>query len=66
MPFIETQTRFKNTKMIKIQNNANETVAYDISPLDGYALHNVSLDVYELDPENENKHKFVSRGYSIG
>lgn len=65
MPFIETQTRFKNTKMIEIQNNANETVAYDISPLDGYALHNVSLDIYELDPENKNKYKFVSRRYSI-
>lgn len=66
MPFIETQSRFKNTKMMEIQNNANETVAYDIAPLDGYALHNVSLDVYELDPENEYKYKFISRGYSIG
>ena len=65
MPFIETQTRFENTKMLEIRNNANETVAYDIAPLDGYALHNVCLDVYELDPEKEEERKLVSRGYSI-
>lgn len=75
MPYVETEAYYDNTIMREIRNNDNILIAYDISPVDGYVLHNSSLDVYEVDmvetdgAEEEDveptiTRTLISRGYS--
>lgn len=64
MPYIEISSIYDNTLMKEIRNDENITTGYDISPIDGYVLHNKVLDEYEYDEDTGEPLKLISRGYS--
>ena len=64
MPFVETETRYENTTMREIRNDAGDLTGYDIAPIEGYVLHNSSFDVHEYDPETNKQGELISMGYS--
>lgn len=64
MPYINTESRYKNTVMREIVNNDGDLKGYDIAPVEGYVLHNKILDYYEYDPETKEDGDLIYRGYS--
>lgn len=66
MPFIETEARYENTTMREIRDKNHNIIAYDIAPIYGYVLHNVTFDSYEYNPETKEQGESISFGYSPG
>ena len=62
MQYIET--RFENTIMKEIRDNDNKLIGYDISPDEGYVLHNSKLDNHNYDIETKEQKELLTKGYS--
>lgn len=66
MPYVETESCYENTAMLEIRNKDNVLMGYDIAPVEGYVLHNSSLDQYEYDLETDKQKELIAHGYSYG
>ena len=64
MPYIDIESKYENTTMKEIRDNDDVLMGYDISPIEGYVLHNTTFDTYEYNPETEELVKLINRGYS--
>lgn len=64
MPYVEIDSRYENTTMREIRNDSNDLTGYDISPIEGYVLHNKILDEYKYDKNTYEPLELISKGYS--
>ena len=62
MPFIDIDTKIPNTTMRQFINATGEAGIYEITPADGYVLHNNARDWTETDEATGQE--TICRGYS--